>query len=160
MRRIAELIGEDIKDVEFAWLIGMPLVRSLGRDLWEVRSSLPHGRIARVNLLRGARLHGSAARLYEKDTEDAETGHRCGVEEVEMSRSMSVKKKNMGSTFDSWLREEGLDEEVSATAIKRVVSRQVADAMRENTSPGPRWPGVCILAAPRSTACSILTTKR
>jgi phage-related protein len=48
MRRIAELIGEDIKDVEFAWLIGMPLVRSLGRDLWEVRSSLPHGRIARV----------------------------------------------------------------------------------------------------------------
>jgi phage-related protein len=41
-------IGEDIKDVEFAWPIGMPLVRSLGRDLWEVRSSLPHGRIARV----------------------------------------------------------------------------------------------------------------
>jgi phage-related protein len=26
----------------------MPLVRSLGRELWEVRSSLPHGRIARV----------------------------------------------------------------------------------------------------------------
>jgi phage-related protein len=42
------IIGEDIKDVEFSWPIGMPLVRSLGRDLWEVRSSLPHGRIARV----------------------------------------------------------------------------------------------------------------
>ena len=42
------IIGEDIKDVEFAWPIGMPLVRSLGRDLLEVRSSLPHGRIARV----------------------------------------------------------------------------------------------------------------
>jgi phage-related protein len=41
-------IGEDIKDVEFSWPIGMPLVRSLGRDLWEVRSSLAHGRIARV----------------------------------------------------------------------------------------------------------------
>jgi phage-related protein len=26
----------------------MPRVRSLGRDIWEVRSSLPHGRIARV----------------------------------------------------------------------------------------------------------------
>ena len=26
----------------------MPLVRSLGRELWEVRSSLPRGRIARV----------------------------------------------------------------------------------------------------------------
>ena len=42
------VIGEDIKDVEFSWPIGMPLVRSLGQELWEVRSSLPHGRIARV----------------------------------------------------------------------------------------------------------------
>ncbi len=42
------VIGEDIKDVEFSWPIGMPLVRSLGREIWEVRSSLAHGRIARV----------------------------------------------------------------------------------------------------------------
>lgn len=42
------IIGEDIKDVEFSWPIGMPLVRALGRELWEVRSSLPHRRIARV----------------------------------------------------------------------------------------------------------------
>jgi phage-related protein len=35
-------------DVEFAWPIGMPLVRSLGNGLWEVRSSLLNGRIARV----------------------------------------------------------------------------------------------------------------
>jgi phage-related protein len=41
-------IGEDIKDVEFSWPIGMPLVRPLGRELWEVRSSLLRGRIARV----------------------------------------------------------------------------------------------------------------
>jgi phage-related protein len=41
-------IGEDIKDVEFSWPIGMPLVRSLGNELWEVRSSLRRGRIARV----------------------------------------------------------------------------------------------------------------
>ena len=43
-----KIIGEDIKDVEFSWPIGMPLVRSLGRDLWEVRSSLTGGKIARV----------------------------------------------------------------------------------------------------------------
>ena|SRR5271155_4264529 len=42
------IIGEDIKAVEFSWPIGMPLVRSLGRELWEVRSDLLHGRIARV----------------------------------------------------------------------------------------------------------------
>ena len=41
-------IGEDSKDVEYSWPIGMPLVRSLGRELWEVRSTLLHGRIARV----------------------------------------------------------------------------------------------------------------
>jgi phage-related protein len=43
-----KLIGEDIKDVEFSWPIGMPLVRPMGRGLWEVRSSLARGRIARV----------------------------------------------------------------------------------------------------------------
>jgi hypothetical protein len=26
------LLGEDIKDVEFAWPLGLPLVRSLGQD--------------------------------------------------------------------------------------------------------------------------------
>jgi phage-related protein len=41
-------IGEDIKDVEFSWPIGMPLVRPLGHGLWEVRSNLTQGRIARV----------------------------------------------------------------------------------------------------------------
>ncbi|MEZ5357122.1 MAG: type II toxin-antitoxin system RelE/ParE family toxin [Bryobacteraceae bacterium] len=41
-------LGEDIKDVEFSWPIGMPLVRALDRGLWEVRSNLARGRIARV----------------------------------------------------------------------------------------------------------------
>jgi phage-related protein len=41
-------IGEDIKDVEFSWPIGMPLCRHLGGGLWEVRSDLRLGRIARV----------------------------------------------------------------------------------------------------------------
>jgi phage-related protein len=43
-----KLIGEDIKDVEFSWPIGMPLCRSLGAGLWEVRSQLAGGRIARI----------------------------------------------------------------------------------------------------------------
>ncbi len=43
-----KIIGEDIKDVEFSWPTGMPLVRSLGKGLWEVRSDLTQGRIARV----------------------------------------------------------------------------------------------------------------
>jgi len=43
-----KIIGEDIKDVEVAWPIGMPLCRPLSRGLWEVRSTLTQGRIARV----------------------------------------------------------------------------------------------------------------
>lgn len=43
-----KVIGEDIKDVEFSWPIGMPLVRALDHGIWEVRSSLTGGRIARV----------------------------------------------------------------------------------------------------------------
>jgi phage-related protein len=43
-----KIVGEDIKDVEFAWPIGMPLCRSLSRGLWEVRSNLTQGRISRV----------------------------------------------------------------------------------------------------------------
>lgn len=45
-----KVIGEDIKDVEFSWPIGMPLCRALGKGLWEVRSDITHGRIARVLL--------------------------------------------------------------------------------------------------------------
>ena len=43
-----KVVGEDIKDIEFSWPIGMPLCRSLGKGLWEVRSDLASSRIARV----------------------------------------------------------------------------------------------------------------
>ncbi len=41
------LIGEDLKTVQFRWPLGMPLVRSLGEGLWEIRTGLPT-RIARI----------------------------------------------------------------------------------------------------------------
>jgi phage-related protein len=47
-REDRKIIGEDIKDVEFSWPIGMPLCRPLGKGLWEVRSDVTDGRIARV----------------------------------------------------------------------------------------------------------------
>jgi antitoxin HicB len=42
-----------------------------------------------------------------------------------------MNKKNIGSSFDIWLREEGIYEEVSAAAIRRVLSRQFEAAMKE-----------------------------
>ncbi|MEC5323505.1 type II toxin-antitoxin system RelE/ParE family toxin [Aurantimonas sp. A3-2-R12] len=43
-------IGDDIRTAEFGWPVGMPLCRSINgrKGLWEIRSSLPGGRIARV----------------------------------------------------------------------------------------------------------------
>jgi phage-related protein len=40
-------IGENIKAIELSWPVGLPLVRKLDTDLWEIRSQLT-GRIARV----------------------------------------------------------------------------------------------------------------
>ena len=44
------IVGSDIKDVEFSFPIGLPLCRQLAgyKDLWEVRSKLTGGRIARI----------------------------------------------------------------------------------------------------------------
>ena len=47
-REDRRVIGEDIKDVEFSWPIGMPVCRPFGNGLWEVRCNLAKGRIARV----------------------------------------------------------------------------------------------------------------
>ncbi len=41
-------IGQDLVRVQFRWPIGMPLCRSLDRGLWEVRTTMPSRRIARV----------------------------------------------------------------------------------------------------------------
>ncbi|WP_223524186.1 helix-turn-helix domain-containing protein [Pseudomonas sp. BF-RE-24] len=38
--------------------------------------------------------------------------------------------KHIGSDFDDFLAEQGIAEEVSATALKRVIAWQIAEAMR------------------------------
>jgi phage-related protein len=47
-REDKKIVGTDIKTVEFGWPIGMPTCRSIGDGVWEVRSNLTRGRIARV----------------------------------------------------------------------------------------------------------------
>lgn len=42
------VIGRDMAKVQYGWPIGLPLCRPLRRGLWEVRSSLPSRREARV----------------------------------------------------------------------------------------------------------------
>ena len=44
------VLGIDLMRVQVGWPIGMPLARSLGDGLWEMRSTLPSRRIARLLL--------------------------------------------------------------------------------------------------------------
>ena len=41
-------VGQDIATAEFGWPVGMPLGRSLGKGLFEIRSDISNKRIARV----------------------------------------------------------------------------------------------------------------
>ncbi|MFL9865342.1 type II toxin-antitoxin system RelE/ParE family toxin [Paraburkholderia fungorum] len=67
------IVGEDIKTVQIGWPIGMPLVRKMGKDLWEIRIHLPR-RIARVlfTLVAGdiALLHGFIKKSQATPQED------------------------------------------------------------------------------------------
>ena len=47
-RQDRQYIGKDIQKVEFGWPVGMPYSRKIEKGLYEVRSNISNGRIARV----------------------------------------------------------------------------------------------------------------
>jgi phage-related protein len=54
-------IGQDIKTAQFGWPLGMPLIRKLEKDLWEVRSNIKDGIARTIFTIEGAEmilLHG------------------------------------------------------------------------------------------------------
>ena len=67
-------IGLDLMRVHFGWPIGRPLARSLKDGLWEVRSSLPSHRIARLILCFHDQmlvvLHGFIKKTQKTPTDD------------------------------------------------------------------------------------------
>ena len=54
LRRLPEVerhaIGKDLLRAQWRWPIGMPLCRTMGSGLWEIRTDLPTRRTARVLL--------------------------------------------------------------------------------------------------------------
>jgi phage-related protein len=75
-----KIIGEDIKLVQFRWSLGLPLVRKLEPDLWEVRSQLRGGRMARVCFTVKAGemvlLHGFVKKAQKTPARDLELARR------------------------------------------------------------------------------------
>ena len=74
------IIGTDLTTVQFGWPIGMPLCRPLGGGLWEVRSSLPSRRVARVLFfVEGERIgvvHGFIKKTQKTPADDLDLARR------------------------------------------------------------------------------------
>ncbi|HWF14339.1 MAG TPA: type II toxin-antitoxin system RelE/ParE family toxin [Candidatus Acidoferrales bacterium] len=124
-------IGLDLMRVQFGWPIGMPLMRSLKSGLWEVRSTLPSQKIARLivcfhqnNLIV---LHGFIKKPKRTPREDIDLAMR------RKAGGYSVKKKktHIGSSLNDFLKEEGILEEARATALKEALAWQVQNAMKK-----------------------------
>ena len=66
--------------VQYRWPVGMPLCRSLGEGLWEVRTGLPSHRIARMIFsVRDGRiviLHGFVKKSQKTPTEELALARR------------------------------------------------------------------------------------
>lgn len=73
------LIGADLKTVQFGWPIGMPIVRKLAPNLWELRSRLDQ-RIARILFTvvehRVVLLHGFIKKSQKTPQPDLELAKR------------------------------------------------------------------------------------
>ncbi|PHS29547.1 MAG: hypothetical protein COA85_00170 [Robiginitomaculum sp.] len=75
-------IGKDICTAEFGWPVGMPLCRALKghKGLWEIRSNLSGGRIARVFFCvhEGAMvlLHGFIKKSQKTPARELETANQ------------------------------------------------------------------------------------
>ncbi len=72
-------VGEDIKTAQFGWPLGMPLIRKIEKDLWEVRSNITDG-IARtfftVNGDTMVLLHGFVKKSQETPQNELKTARR------------------------------------------------------------------------------------
>ena len=75
-----KIVGDDIRDLEFAWPVGLPLCRPLGNGLWEVRSTLTSGKIGRVIFCvhdgKGVLLHGFIKKTQKTPKPDLDLATR------------------------------------------------------------------------------------
>jgi phage-related protein/predicted XRE-type DNA-binding protein len=126
-------IGRDLALVQYGWPVGMPLCRALGAGLWEVRSDLPSRRTARILFFVHEGRIGVVHGFVKKDAADAARRSRARAPAHEGHDFMTAKSENphWGSTLDDFLEEEGIREEATTAAIKRVIAWQLAEEMKK-----------------------------
>ncbi|KTC77996.1 type II toxin-antitoxin system RelE/ParE family toxin [Legionella brunensis] len=74
-----KIIGEDIREVEYHWPIGMPKVKYLDKKLWEVRSDVTENKTARIFFTTDKNnmilLHGLFKKSRKTPPKDLEIAH-------------------------------------------------------------------------------------
>ncbi len=82
-----KVLGGDIKTVQYGWPLGMPVVKKLEKDLWEIRSQLDR-RIARILFtVSGSRLvllHGFIKKTRQTPREDLQLARHRKAKLVKM----------------------------------------------------------------------------
>lgn len=146
-------IGEDSKTVEFGWPISMAVCKTVRNGIYEVRTNLIPNRIARVLFYidkkgRMVLFYGFIKKTQKTPEEDSELASNdknkhqraLRVKGMKMKRRRSHRVTNHdGSTFDSFLEEQGIREEVAAVAIKRVLLGNWNESCRNSRRPNSRW---------------------
>ena len=136
-----KVIGVDIKTVEYGWPLGMPLCRSIRsrKGLWEIRSALPDKAIARVLFCTHdaqlVLLHGFVKKTQKNTKGQSGPGGRPNEEDQGRGQKDEKRKKQMsrhiGSSFDSFLEEEGILDEATEVATKRILAWQIDEARKK-----------------------------
>ena len=72
---------------------------------------------------------GFAAWFHQKGTEYSQAGIGFGKRTAQTIEEAKMKNRNIGSDFDDFLADEGMLEEVSAVAVKRVIAWQIEQEM-------------------------------
>lgn len=80
VKKDCRTIGEDLQTLEYGWPRGMPLCRSMGDGLFEVRSNLSSERIARIIFCiyqsRMVLLHGFIKKTQKTSSPDLQLARR------------------------------------------------------------------------------------
>jgi len=75
------------------------------------------------------REHRSPPRIREEDAENSPAGFVARQATIANVTGIAVGKRNIGTSFDDFLEEEGLLEDATAVAVKRVIAFQLSEAM-------------------------------
>jgi phage-related protein/DNA-binding Xre family transcriptional regulator len=124
-------VGSDLLAVQYGWPIGLPLVRKLEEDLWEVRSTLGN-QIARVLFTVSGDLLVPLHGFIKKSRKTAKGRPRPGqATATRAEEAHELNPAHLGSDFEDFLKEEGLFETVHTLAIKKMIAYKLLALLRQ-----------------------------